>query len=459
MGKVNINKSLLNKIKKYNGLIHLVLIATNPDIIKQAPLIIELKRRGEFVIVVHSGQHYDWNLSGGLEEEFDIEPDINLNVKGVLYEQQSQIIDRLGFILSEIKALKKQVIPYIYGDTTSAVAGGIASFANMICSAHVEAGLRTMGPPKELIMNLLGEFSVENYFEDLKQTSNWVKGSYEPYPEQFDTRAAAPSAGVHLAPTRINADNLLGEGYANERIFIVGNPISDALNFIESKITKSDILNKYPILERGNVIRFCVHRRENIYSYHRFLSIYEAMLELVYEGRTILFISLGATEKALVAYKLKEKTLELTKKYKNFIYSPVWPHYTDVVAAMKKCSVIATDSGSIQEETNILGIPGVVLRFNTDRPEAIFSGSNILSPPINKEVVFKIVSNVADNNNLNTKMRKSPKLYNERVSEKIVNIISRITIKDLHFNLFEFLEHEKLGLVRMPFWKTGETKW
>ena len=285
MGKVNINKSLLNKIKKYNGLIHLVLIATKPDIIKQAPLIIELKRRGEFVIVVHSGQHYDWNLSGGLEEEFDIEPDINLNVKGVLYEQQSQIIDRLGFILSEIKALKKQVIPYIYGDTTSAVAGGIASFANMICSAHVEAGLRTMGPPKELIMNLLGEFSVENYFEDLKQTSNWVKGSYEPYPEQFDTRAAAPSAGVHLAPTRINADNLLGEGYANERIFIVGNPISDALNFIENRIDKSDILNKYPILEKGNVIRFCVHRRENIYSYQRFLAIYEAMLELVYEGR------------------------------------------------------------------------------------------------------------------------------------------------------------------------------
>ena len=459
MEKVNINKDLLNKIKKYDGLIHIVLIATKPDIIKQAPLILELKKRGEFVLVVHSGQHYDWNLSGGLEEEFDINPDINLNVKGFLYEQQSQIIDRLGFILSEIKALKKQVIPYIYGDTTSAVAGGIASFSNMICSAHVEAGLRTMSPPKELIMNLLGEFSVENYFEDLKQTSNWVKGSYEPYPEQFDTRAAAPSAGVHFAPTRVNADSLLVEGYGSERIFIVGNLVSDALSFIESRIDKSDILNKYPILEKGNVIRFCVHRRENIYSYQRFLAIYEAMSELVYEGRTILFISLGATEKALEAYKLKEKTLELAKKYKNFIYSPVWPYYTDVIAAMKKCSVIATDSGSIQEETNMLGIPGVVLRFNSDRPEAIFSGSNILSPPINKEVVFKIVSHVADNNDLNTKMCNSPKLYGDRVSEKIVNIINRVTLKDSYFNLFEFLEHEKLGLAKMPFWKTGETKW
>lgn len=359
----------------------------------------------------------------------------------------------------KLKELKKQVIPYIYGDTTTAVAGGIASFANMICSAHVEAGLRTMSPPKELIMSLLGEFSVENYFEDLKQTSNWVKGSYEPYPEQFDTRAAAPSAGVHFAPTRINAENLLDEGYANERVFIVGNPVSDALSFIESRIDKSDILNRYPILEKGNVIRFCVHRRENIYSYQRFLAIYEAMLELVHEGRTILFISLGATEKALVAYKLKEKTLELAKKYKNFIYSPVWPCYTDVIAAMKKCCVIATDSGSIQEETNLLGIPGVVLRFNSDRPEAIFSGSNILSPPINKDVIIKIVSTVADDNDINIKMRKSPKLYNERVSEKIVNTINRVTMKDSHFNLFDFLEHEKLGLAKMPFWKTGETRW
>ena len=459
MEKVNINKNLMEKIKKYDGLIHVVLIATKPDIIKQAPLIIELKKRKEFVIIIHSGQHYDWNLSGGLEEEFNIEPDINLNVKGLLYEQQSQIIDRLGYILSELKALNKQVIPYIYGDTTSAVAGGIASFANMICSAHVEAGLRTMSPPKSIIMSLLEDFSVEEYFEELKQNSSWLKGSYEPYPEQFDTRAAAPSAGVHFAPTRINADSLLGEGYSSDRIFIVGNPVSDALNWIEHRVKKSDILNRYPILAKGNVIRFCVHRRENIYSYHRFLAIYEAMEELVYEGRTILFISLGATEKALETYKLKEKVLELAEKYKNFIYSPVWPYYTDVIAAMKQCSVIATDSGSIQEETNILGIPGVVLRFNSDRPEAIFSGSNILSPPINKEVVFKIVSQVADNNDLNTKMRQSPKLYNEKVSEKIVDIIKKVSLEDIHFNLFKFLEHEKLGLSKMSFWKDGETKW
>ena len=459
MEKITFNENLLKKIKAHDGLIHLVLIATKPDIIKQAPLVLELKKRDEFVLVVHSGQHYDWNLSGGLEEEFNIYPDINLNIKGFLYEQQSQIIDRLGFILSEIKKMGKQVVPYIYGDTTTAVAGGIASFANLIGAAHVEAGLRTMSPPKEFIMSLLDNFDVNNFFEDLKETSLWKKGSYEPYPEQFDTRAAAPSVGVHFAPTRINSENLIDEGYASERVFIVGNPVSDALSITEKQIDKSNIFNKYPVLAEGNVIRFCVHRRENIASYQRFMAIFEAIVELVKEGRNILFISLGATEKALEVYQLKEETLELAKKYKNFIYSEVWPHYTDVIAAMKKCSVVATDSGSIQEETNMLGLPGVVLRFNSDRPEAIFSGSNILAPPINKEIILKIVRHVASDKDLNMNMRKSPRLYGEGVSGKIINIITRITKQDSFFNLFELMEHERLGLSKMPFWRKGETIW
>jgi UDP-N-acetylglucosamine 2-epimerase (non-hydrolysing) len=457
--KISFNEKLFKKIKAHDGLIHLVLIATKPDIIKQAPLVLELKKRDEFVVVVHSGQHYDWNLSGGLEEEFNICPDVNLNIKGFLYEQQSQIIDRLGFILSEIKKIGKQIIPYIYGDTTTALGGGVASFANLIGAAHVEAGLRTMSPPKELIMSLLGNFNVEDYFEDLKETSLWKKGSYEPYPEQFDTRAAAPSASVHFAPTRINSENLLDEGYTNERVFVVGNPVSDAINLIKKQVEESNIFEKYPILAEGKVIRFCVHRRENIRSYHRFMSIYESMVELVKEGRTVLFISLGATEKALEVYKLKEETLELAKKYKNFIYSEVWPHYTDVIAAMKKCSVVATDSGSIQEETNVLGLPGVILRFNSDRPEAIFSGSNILAPPISKEVILKIVHHVVSDKDMHKDMCNAPKLYGKGVSGKIINIVARITKKEYFFNLFELMEHERLGLNKMSFWRKGETTW
>ena len=239
----------------------------------------------------------------------------------------------------------------------------------------------------------------------------------------------------------------------------MGNPVVDAIEYAKKRVSQSKIFEKFPILAKGRVIRFCIHRRENVSSFQRFATLYEAMMALVYEGRTVLFISLGATEKALEAYQLKKKTLVAAKKYKNFIYSPVWPSYTDVIAAMQKCSVVATDSGSIQEETNILGIPGAVLRFNSDRPEAIFAGSNILVPPIKKEIVFKIIKELADNQNLNKMMRGAPKLYGKGVSKKILRVVEKMTEKDSNFNLFNLMEHEKLGLHKKSFWKKGGTAW
>lgn len=456
---MKIRRQLFQDIKRKDKTIHLVLIGTKPDIIKQAPLITELKKAKEYVLVVHSGQHYDWNLSGGLEEEFGIMPDINLGVSGALYDQQAQIIKRLGSLLKKLKKMGKKIIPYIYGDTTTAVAGGIAAFANLISTAHVEAGLRTMSPAKELLLSLLGSFKVNEYFESLKQCSSWQKGSYEPYPEQFDTRAAAPSAGVHLAPTRLNADHLLQEGFPSERIFITGNPVSDSLDFALKRIKKSRIFEKYPILEKEGVIRFCVHRRENVACFHRFKTIYEAMIALVKEGRTVLLISLGATEKALKAYGLKKEITAIAKKYQNFIYSSVWPYYTDTVAVMKKCALVATDSGSIQEETVMLGIPGVVLRFNSDRPEAIFSGNNILVPPIKSEAIVKIIKEIADNQTLNEKMRQGPKIYGKNVSRQIVAIIKKAIRKKALFDLFELMEHDRLGLTKLNFWQKGGTVW
>lgn len=457
MEGINVKKGVWEQVEKHKGIIHLVVIATKPDIIKQFPLIDELKRQGEFVLVVHSGQHYDWNLSGGMEKEFGIEPDFNLNVRGTLFEQQAQIIQRLGTILALMQKMKKQVIPYTYGDTTTAVAGGVASYLNKYAVGHVEAGLRTMTPPKEVFFNILkNDFDVENYYEQLKSGKDWKKGSYEPFPEQFDTRAAAPSAGIHFAPTELNQKHLLDEGYSEKRIFVVGNPVADALRFAEKHVKNSKIFEKYPQLEADNLVRFCIHRRENVSNLHRFKSLYKAMVSLIEANKTVLLISLGATEKALQEFGLKQEVENLAKKHKNFIYSPVWPLYTDVVAAMKKCRVVATDSGSIQEETNTLGVPGVVLRFNSDRPEAIFAGSNTIAPPMKAEVVAKIISQAMDNDSLNKKMRSSKKLYGENVSKKIVDIVKKITKKE---NLFELFEHEQLGLDKEPFWEKGQTEW
>ena len=101
--------------------VHLIMIATKPDIIKQIPLYKELKKRGHLVILGHTGQHYDENLSGGMLKEFGVEPDFNLNVRGALHEVVSQIIGRLGHVIAELKEKGKIVIPYVHGDTTTAM--------------------------------------------------------------------------------------------------------------------------------------------------------------------------------------------------------------------------------------------------------------------------------------------------------------------------------------------------
>ena len=101
--------------------VHLILIATKPDIIKQVPLYLELKRRKQLVVLGHTGQHYDENLSGGMLREFQVEPDFNLNVRGQMHEVVSQIIGRLGHVIGELKKRGKTVIPYVHGDTTTAM--------------------------------------------------------------------------------------------------------------------------------------------------------------------------------------------------------------------------------------------------------------------------------------------------------------------------------------------------
>lgn len=452
---VTIRKNLFKEIEEQDRIINLVLIATKPDIIKQAPLILELKKRGDYVLVGHTGQHRDWNLSGSLEKEFGINPDFNLNISGPMYEKQSQIIHRLGTILDRIKKMKKRVIPYTHGDTMTAFAGGIAAYMNQYPVGHVEAGLRSLTPEKELMLSMLEDFDVEKIYEDFK-SCEWHRGSLEPYPEQFDTRATAPASAIHFAPVRLNKESLKNEGYPEERIFVTGNTVSDAVDFAEKHVKQSKIFEEYPMLENGDAIRFCIHRRDNLISFHRFKVLFEAMERLVKEGRNILFISLGGTEHALAEFGFKKRVEKLSEEHKsNFIYSPVWPFYTDVIAAMKKCSVIATDSGSIQEEGNILGVPTVTLRFNSDRPETIFNGSNIIAPPIKPEIVVKIIQEVADNTHLNKRMRSVGNLYGKNVCSKICRKVEEVSANENFFRM----EHERLGFTKLNFWEKGELDW
>lgn len=418
--------------------VHLILIATKPDIIKQIPLYKELQRRKQLVVLGHTGQHYDENLSGGMLEEFAVEPDFNLNVRGSMHEVVSQIIGRLGHVIGELKKRGKVVIPYVHGDTTTAMAASNAGYCHAFASVHVEAGLRTLTP------RYTGKFQgsvSKSHFEDwrefLMDRTNWERGSLEPYPEQFNTRCSEAGSGIHFAPVDLDREFMLSEGFPEDRIFVVGNSVADATTVALGNGKSVTIFDRYPLLASGNFVRFCIHRRENCVSERRFRAIWGALRQLVEEGRTVLLISMIQTEAAFDRFGLRGEVQALAKDRQNFLYSPVWPRYTDVVAAMSRAAVCATDSGSMQEEMNILGVPCVTLRFGSDRSESVLAGGNVLAPPVGPEAIVNIIEGAWNH----AGMRAAPKIYGEDVSRKSIDVVMGVLERGAVFRT----EEERLG--------------
>ncbi len=405
--------------------VHLILIATKPDIIKQIPLYKELQSRGHCVLLGHTGQHYDQNLSGGMLAEFGVEPDFNLNVRGSMHEVVSQIIGRLGDVIDELKAAGKIVIPYVHGDTTTAMAASNAGYCHGFASVHVEAGIRTLTPDYNAFFGKQGvrhDIDVGAWRTFLMDRKNWQRGSQEPYPEQFNTRCSEAATGIHLAPVNLDREFMLSEGYCDDRIFVVGNSVVDATNDALKRAKDSTIFDRYPLLKDGDFVRFCIHRRENCFSEARFRAIYGAMVDLIKKGKKVLLISMIQTNAALERYNLKADLEALTKSYPNFILSPVWAEYGDVVAAMSKAAVCATDSGSMQEEMNVLGVPCVTMRFGSDRSESAMNGGNLIAPPVDTKLIVKMIEHAWDNK----LMRSAPKIYGRNVSKACIDSVESV---------------------------------
>lgn len=416
--------------------LHLVMIATKPDIIKQAPIYQELKKRGECVLLGHTGQHYDYNLSGGMLDEFGLQVDFNLGIDGPYHHKVAQIIERLGDILAKLKSMGKTVIPYVHGDTMTAMAASNAAWANEFGCVHVEAGIRTLTPKKELLQALLDGMSFEDWRTTLLDRNNWERGSIEPYPEQFNTRCAAPAAGLHCIPHELYFETMKGEGFYEDRIVLTGNSVVDATDAALEEAKNSDIFDRFPQLANG-FIRFCIHRQENCRSEKRFVAIFEAMEMLAKQGETILLISLNATEGAIDRFGLRDRMNELSK-LPNFVYSPVWPLYRDVIAAMMKSTVCATDSGSMQEEMNHIGIPTVTLRYGSDRSESAMAGGNVIAPPSDAKTIARLILGAKECE----AMRNAPKIYGSNVSAKIADAV--LSLLNKNEKMFRY-EHERLG--------------
>lgn len=445
----NFWQDIQNSDKKYA---HIVMIATKPDIIKQAPLYLELKKRWELVILIHTWQHYDYNLSMWVLNEFWMDVDINLNIFWKLHQKYSLIIERLWNILLELSEdYKKIPVPYVHWDTLTATTADKASFLNKFAVVHVEAWIRTFTPNKDFYHKLFEDFQKwkfdwKDYYKSLQNPSIYEQGSIEPYPEQFDTRWIEPSTWLFAVPVQLYEKTLRNEWFPKEHIKVVWNTVVDAIEISRKKIKYSKAFEQYPNMKGKDFVFITIHRRENTEKKERFLAIYYAIKKLVESWAYVCFLWLYASEWAIDNYWLRKDIEKLTKKYSdNFSYWPALAHHSEVIDMITQAWAVMTDSGSMQEEANIVWVPCVTVRFWSDRSETILAWTNIIAPPINSNLIYEIAKWAI----WNKKMRWE-NIYWKNVSEKIVDEVLSMLKKD--WKLFKY-DDERLDLEKFFDWE------
>ena len=316
----------------------LIVLGTRPEAIKLAPVIVGLRKRPEkfTVSVATTGQHHD--LVAPILDFFEISPDYDL---GIMQSDQTpaSIVERTLARLDPILEEQRFDRLIVQGDTSSALAAGLAGFYRKIPVAHVEAGLRS------------GEWD-------------------DPFPEEINRRLIAQLADLHFAPTEGNRDYLLREGISQKRIHITGNTVIDALHAIIDRTKDEDIHEEIEDLEGKKIILLTTHRRENFGK--RQQGIFEAinsLLELHDDLAVIFPVHPNPNVRSTVQDVLcPNKRLHLL--------DPV--DYIRFVRLMKASWLIMTDSGGIQEEAPALGVPVFVTRKTTERKEVLETGNSLL---------------------------------------------------------------------------------
>ena len=379
--------------------VHVVFIGTKPDIIKQYPVYKELAARGLQVVVCHSGQHTDFEYSEGMLLEFGMTVDVSFVMgDGLdLGARVAALITSANALFEAAGSTGHTLIPYIHGDTATSMGVSVAAYMNRVACVHVEAGIRTMTPRREFLMRHLeafnaGAFDWPSYLAGHRLEETYVLGSKEPFPEQFNTRVSDAGSGFHAAPVELNRRFLQDEGFPPDSIAVVGNTVVDATIAARERSVGSRILETYPQLKTGKFIRVCVHRRENTNDCARFTCYFDAVESLLRRGHSILWVKLKGTDWALENWGLASRLKSLESEFPHtLLVTSVWAEYGDVIASFLSCALLATDSGSMQEEANTLGIPCVTLRFGTDRGESLLAGGNVLAPPVSAEFVAEVI--------------------------------------------------------------------
>lgn len=321
-----------------------VIYGTRPEVIKLAPVIAQLRQSPFKTTVVHTGQHH--TLTNDLTNDFGLEPVIQLqgdeNEDAEPTSSRSDIGQVIG-LMGRVSRFLDDHLPnlvLVQGDTASALAGAMAAHYLKIPVAHLEAGLRS---------------------HDRTQ----------PFPEETNRVLISRLADLHFAPTSAAAEQLIREQIDPTTVHVTGNSVVDALQSIlqRTTITKSDIRRTYDAEGKPLAI-LTTHRRENLGDPQR--RILQAVAELVRRHSELLVLWPVHPNPAIRAVL---DSLDLPSNFRTM--PPLG--YMDFLPLLQASDLVLTDSGGIQEEAPALGVPVVILREKTERPEVIEAGYGVLA--------------------------------------------------------------------------------
>lgn len=363
-----------------NRLKVMTVFGTRPEAIKMAPVVLELKKHQEEIetIVVVTAQHRD--MLDQVLQCFKIRPDYDLNM---MKERQTlEEITTRG--IGELSALMKELQPdivLVHGDTTTTFIASLAAFYNKIQIGHVEAGLRT-------------------------------GNKYSPYPEEMNRQLTGVLADLHFAPTNQAAENLILENKKSDSIHITGNTAIDALKTTVRKDYEHPILSG---LNGDRMLLMTAHRRENIGKPME--EIFRSVKRLL-EDHTDIQVVFPLHKNPVVreiAYRIFCETERL------HLIEPL--EVLDFHNFAAHAHLIMTDSGGVQEEAPSLGVPVLVLRDTTERPEGIEAGTLLLAG-IEEERIYQLATDLLTNEETYKKMATASNPYGDGfASKRIVEIL------------------------------------
>lgn len=352
---------------------------TRPEAIKMCPLVLELKKRAIFrVVVTVTGQHRQ--MLDQVLTTFNIKPDYDLNIM----KERQTLFDVTTNILNEIKGVLEAEHPdivLVHGDTSTTFVTALACFYLQIPVGHVEAGLRT-------------------------------NNIFSPYPEEFNREAVSIISQFNFAPTSLAANNLLKEGRKKETVFVTGNTVIDAMQHT----VKEDYT--HPELEwvgKDKLIFITAHRRENLGEpMHRMFRAIRKVLDEHSDCKAVYPIHMNPVVREAAAQ-------ELNGCDRIHIIEPI--EVFDCHNFEARSFLCLTDSGGIQEECPSYGVPVLVMRDTTERPEGVEAGTLRLVGT-DEETIYNTFKLLLENKAEYEKMSKACNPYGDgHACKRIADIL------------------------------------